>query len=246
MGCVKFNFTWRFLLLIVPLGSTSAWLISLISACLLVLVNAQTTNSIPGSNAATFHEPARLESAAQPPQALREVAAELSGSLIGQAPNRSIEFVLTLQNNGPQEVKIRDPLDSLFLEVSTTTDKPVALPKRVPKALIDSGVPKSRTPGETRDMPYPAPVQFRQMTTASGLSSQKEETITIPPAGRVQIVFVSEPVVMEKVLEALPGEKREAAASFKVRALMALISADPSSDSRSLDSDWIFFTVPSS
>jgi|SRR6266513_891780 len=135
-------------------SNLNIWLISLISACLLALVNGQTTNSIPGSKAATFHEPARLESAAQPPQALRDVGAELSGSLIGQAPNRSIEFVFTLQNNGPQEVKIRDPLDSLFLEVSTTTNKPVALPKRVPKALIDSGVPKSGTPGETRDVPY--------------------------------------------------------------------------------------------
>jgi len=111
--------------------------------------------------------------------------------------------------------------------------------------LIDSGVPKSGTPGETRDVPYLAgPVSSDD--DRRGVSSQKEKTITIPPAGRAQIVFASEPVVMEKVIEVLPGEKREAAASFKIRALMALISADPSSDSRSLDSDWIFFTVASS
>lgn len=218
-------------------------LIALLGACSLTLVNAQTISSVPAGNAATFHEPARLASAPQPPPALREIAAELSGRLIGQAPNIAIEFALTFQNNGPQEVKIRDPLDSLFLEGTTATNKPIALPRRVPKALIDSGVPKGGVPGESRAVPYPAPVQFRQTTTATGVSSQKEETITIPAGGKVQIVFESEPVVTERVIEAVQGEKGEAAMSFKVRAIMALISAPPITQSRSLDSDWIVFTL---
>jgi hypothetical protein len=218
-------------------------LIAFPCACFLALVNAQTISSTPAGNAATFHEPARLASAPQPPQALREVAAELSGSLIGQAPNIAIEFVLTLQNNGPQEVKIRDPLDSLLLEVSTATNRPIALPRRVPKALIDSGAPKGRIPGESGDVPYPAPIQFRQTTTTGGVSSQKEETLAIPPGGKVRIVFESEPVVMGKVIEAVQDEKGEAATSFKVRAIMALISAPPITQSRSLDSDWIIFTL---
>jgi hypothetical protein len=218
-------------------------LIALLGACFLALVNAQTTSNVPPGNAATFHEPARLASAPQPPPTLREIGAELSGSLIGQAPNMAIEFVLTLQNNGQQEVEIRDPLDSLFLEVSTATNKPIALPRRVPKALIDSGVPKGRVPGESRAVSYPAPVQFRQTTTATGVTSQKEETITMPPGGKVQIVFESEPVVMEKVIEAVQDEKGEAATSFNVRAIMALISAPPITQSRSLDSDWIVFML---
>jgi hypothetical protein len=220
-------------------------LILLLGAGLSASVSAQATNSAAG-NTVILHEPKRLESAPQPPADLRQMSAELSGMLVGQSPNISIEFVLSFQNNWSQDVKILDPLDSLFLQFTTTGNKLIRLPRRVSKILVCAKPPKGAILGAKPDAPYPAPVQFRQITRDAGVSSQKEETITIPPGGRVQIIFDSEPVVMQKVVEALQTETGEAARSFKIRAIIALISAQPQVGSRSLYSDWIFFTIPSS
>jgi hypothetical protein len=79
------------------------------------------------------HESKRLESAPQPPPALRQVAAELLGTVVGQSPNLSIEFVLTLHNNWSQEVKILDPLNSLWLQFTTMGGKLIPLPDSFPK-----------------------------------------------------------------------------------------------------------------
>lgn len=89
----------------VVISSIVAWLI--IGTC----VNAQTVNS----NTVAFHERKGVKPISEPPAALRQITAELSGSLVGQPPNLVIEFVLMLENTGHQEVKIADPLDSLFL-----------------------------------------------------------------------------------------------------------------------------------
>jgi hypothetical protein len=219
--------------------------VTLLGACFVACVDAQTIKSANGS-AVSFHEPARLESAPEAPANLRQIAAELSGSVIGQSPNLSIEFVLTLKNDGAQEVKILDPLDFFSLQFTTMRNKLIRVPRRVPKFLPQVALPRGAPRGTKREGPYPAPVQFRQIVMGGGVSSQKEETITIPAAGKVQIVFRSESVVMERVMQALRSETGEAAQLFKARALMSLVSPtpDPGVGGRSLDSDWIFFTIP--
>jgi hypothetical protein len=223
------------------------WSILLLGACFLAPMNAQTTKPASG-NTVTFREPKRLESAPQPPPALRQVTAGLSGTVAGHFPSVSIEFALTLQNNGPQGVKILDPLDSLRLQFTTMGNKLIPMPERVPKGLPKVGLPRNAIPRTQRDAPYPAPIQFRQILTATEVNSQKEETITIPPGAKVQILCESEPVVMERVMQALRTETGEAAKSFKARATMGLLSAPPQPGvgGQLLDSDWIFFTIPSS
>ena len=215
-------------------------LILLLGACLLEPVKAQTTDRAT-DNTVAFHEVKRWESAPQPPPSLRQVAAKLSGTLVGQSPNLSIEFILTLQNNWSQEVKILDPLDSLYLRFTTMGNKSVPVPDRVPKALI-------KTLRDKKDMPYPAPVVFRRIVRDSSASYEKEELITIPPGGKVQIVFESEPVVMKRIMQALPSETGEAVRSFKARAIVALVNAPPQAGvgGQLIDSNWIFFTIPSS
>lgn len=243
------------------------WVISLLGACFLVPVYAQKTKPLttPGvtvpsrpvtspipsgptaspaasTNTVLFHEPKRLESVPQPPAALQQLSVQLSGTLAGQPPNPSIVFVLLLENNGQQEVTILDPLEFLSLQFTTMGSKLIAVPKRTSRFL-----PKHAGPGTNRDAPYPAPVQFRQMVRVNGLSSQKEETITILPGARIQIVFDSEPVVMKKVIQALQTETGEGAKSFKARAIISLVAAPPQPGvaGRLLDSDWMTFTIPS-
>jgi len=225
-------------------SNPNIWLILLLGGCLLAPVNAQTTEP-KGANTVTFHEPKRLESAPQPPADLRQVTVELLGTLIGQPPNISIEFVLALQNNGPQEVKILNPLDTLSLQFSTIDKKLIPVPERVSKLLPQVAQPKDAIPGTKRDAPYPAPVQFRQITSISGASSQKEDTITIPSGANVQIFFESEPVVMGRVVESLRTETGKSARSFKAKAFLALISAPPQTGGRSLYSDPVLLTIPS-
>jgi len=93
--------------------------ILLLSAQILAPVRAQTTTSATG-NVVTFQDIAQSQSAARPAPSSREVAAELSGTVIGQMPNISIQFVLSPQNNGPQEVQILDPLDKFSLQLILT------------------------------------------------------------------------------------------------------------------------------
>jgi hypothetical protein len=222
-------------------------LILLLSACLLAPVNAQTTNpAVP--NKVGFRDVKRLGSAPQSPEQLREVTAELSGRLVGQPPNVSIEFVLTLQNNGSQQIKILDPLNSFRLQLAATDGKSIPLPDRFPKGLPLIGLPKDAPLSTNREAPYPAPVQFREMASANRVSSQKEETITILPGAKIKIVFETEPVVMERVTQTLGTETGEHLSSFKARAILGLLSAPPQANvgGRLLDSDWIFFTIPSS
>jgi len=246
------------------------WSILLVSGYLLAPANAQTTKPLatPGTtvspkpvisptparpatapvastNTVTFHDPKRLESAPEPPAALQQVVAKLSGTVIGRSPNPSIEFVLTLENNGPQEIKILDSLDSLSLSFGTSSKWPVRVPDRLPYARIDVKPPKGGIPGRKRNAPYPAPIQFRRIVRVSGPSPQKEDTITIPPGNWTQIVFETEPVVMQRVMQALKSETGEATRLFKAKGFLALISDPPRAGGRTLYSDPIVFAVPS-
>lgn len=72
---------------IVVISNIVAWLI--IGTC----VNAQTVNS----NTVAFHEQKGVKTISEPPAALPQITAELSGSLVGQTPNLVIEFVLMLE-----------------------------------------------------------------------------------------------------------------------------------------------------
>jgi hypothetical protein len=197
-----------------------------------------------GSNSVEFHDPKRPESAPEPPAALQKVAAKLSATFVPQSPNPLIEFILTFENNGPQEVKVLDPLDSLSLSFRTTSKGPVTVPDRLPNAIIDVKPPKGAMPGAKRDRPYPAPIQFNRIVHGTLVSYQKEASITIPAHGSVQIVFTSEPVVTERVINALRSETGEAARSFKAKAFLALISDPPQAGGRTLYSDSITLTLP--
>jgi hypothetical protein len=190
-----------------------------------------------------FHEAKRPASAPQPLATLQQLSVQLSGTLESRPPNASIAFVLLLENNGQEAVTILDPLEFLSLQVTTMGSKLIAVPKRMSKFVV-----KHADPGIKHDAPYPAPVQFRHILRVDGLSPLKEEAITILPGAQIQIVFDSEPVVMEKVIQALRTETRDAAKSFKARASVSLVAAPPQPGvaGRLLDSDWITFAVPSS
>jgi hypothetical protein len=227
-------------------SNLTASVILLLSAQMLVRLQAQTTSASSG-NVVTFHDTARSKSSAEPAPSLREVTAELSGTVIGEMPNISIQFLLTLQNNGPQEVRILDPLEKFSLQLITNTKKLIRLPRRVPKDLPLIARSKDAPEREKRDAPYPAPIQFRQITTNTRVSYQKEETVTIRPGGRVQIVFDGEPVMTEKLIEALRNETGENAKSFRVRADVGLLSAPPQPgvNGRLLTSSWMSLKIPS-
>jgi len=251
-------------------SNLNIWLILLVSGYLLAPANAQTTKPLatPGTtvsskrvtsptpvkpatspttstNTAAFHDPKRLESAPEPPPALRQVSVEFAGTLVGPSANPSIEFVLSLRNNSPRDAKILDPLDSFSLLFSTISRKPIPVPKRVPRALFDVKPASGAIPGAMRNVPYPAPVQFRRIVRGILASYQKEQSITIPAGGSLQIVFTSEPVVMERVFKALRDETGEGAKSFKAEAFLALINDPPSAGGRTLYSDPVLLKIPS-
>jgi hypothetical protein len=230
--------------------NSNVWLIVLLSACLSASGHAQTIKSISMpwimGNSVTFRElKLSWNYVAQPPPTLRQVDAELSGALTGQHPNLSIEFVLLLKNHGPEDVKILDPLDFFSLQFVTSSGWPIKMPRRVPWFLPKVGRSRNAMPGVRPNAPYPEPVQFRQIVRIGVPSAQKEETITIPSATWIQIVFESEPVVMERVIEALRSETGEGAKQFKARAMMSLVTAPPREvvGRRLTESDWMFFSL---
>jgi hypothetical protein len=209
-------------------------------------VNGQTTKAST-SDTVTFHDMPRshVESVPEPAPALQQISAELSGILSGGSPNASIQFVLSVQNMGRQEAKIQDPLDIFSLQFSTAGDKLIHVPDRVAKALADIGLPKGTIPGARRDEPYPAPIRFRRIVRGTLASYEKEESITIPVGGKVQIEFESEPVVMERVTEALRTEPAQNAKSFKTRATISLVAAplQPGMGARLMKTGWLFFNA---
>jgi hypothetical protein len=247
------------------------WLILLISAGFSVSDHAQTTKpsaepgltaplrptASPGSLSPTTSTAAPINGVTfrdlklnwnyvpRPPEALWQVDAQLSGALTGQSANLSIEFVLLLQNNGRQDVEILDPLDFFSLQFVASSGWPIEMPRRVPWFLQNTGRVKGAAPDAKRNAPYSAPVQFCEIARVNGSSAQKEETITIPSGTWIRIVFQSEPVVMEKVSEALRSETEEGAKQFKARAMMSLVAAPPQQGvgSRLVESDWLFFSL---
>jgi hypothetical protein len=62
---------------------------------MLARVQAQTTSASSG-NVVTFHDIARSNASAEPAPSLREITAELSGTVTGEMPNISVQFLLTL------------------------------------------------------------------------------------------------------------------------------------------------------
>ena len=205
--------------------SMVVWLI--IGTC----VSAQTVNS----NTVAFHERKGVHPISEPPASLRQITAELSGSLVGQPPNLAIEFVLTLQNTGHQEVKIADPLDSLFLRFATSENKLITVPERLPKAVLNIKSGKE-------NIPFPAAIELRQIVQGNSVRYQKEEVITIAPGEKIQIVFDTQPVVMEKVNAALQSEAGLNGRSFKAKASLVLLNAPPETGGRSVGCDWISFS----
>lgn len=211
--------------------SRNIWLILLLSALAFTCVSAQTMNS----NTVAFHEQKGVKPISEPPASLRQITAELSGSLVGQPSNLAIEFVLSLQNTGDQEVKIADPLDSLFLRFATIENKPITVPERSPKAILN-------IKGGKQNIPFPAAIELRQIVQGASVRYQKEEIITIPPHEKVQIVFDTQPIISEKLHAALQSEAGRSARSFKAKAGLVLLDASPQSGGRSVESDWLFFS----
>jgi len=203
-----------------------AWLI--IGTC----VSAQTANS----TTVMFHERKGVKPISEPPAVLRQIPVELSGSLVGQSPNLAIEFVLTLQNTGHQEMKIKDPLDSLFLRFATIGNKLITVPERLPKAVLNIGRGKA-------DIPFPAAIEIRRIVQGKSVRYQKEEAITIASGEKVQIVFDTQSVVMEKVNAALQSETGTSTRSFKAKAGLVLLNAPPQAGGRSVEADWAFFSL---
>lgn len=117
------------------------------------------------------------------------------------------------------------------------------MPQRVPEGLAKVPVPKNAA--VTKNGPYPAPVEFRRIVRGTLASTERGEVIVLPAGGEIQIVFESEPVVMQRVSEALQTETGEAGRSFKARATMGLLAAPPQPGvgGRLVDSDWIFFAL---
>lgn len=241
-------------------SNLNIWLILLLSAYLLAAANAQTaeplTSNTPSAarisrpananaqmmqrlsgHTVLFRESKMLDPALQPPTSLGQVTAQLSARLVGGSPNLSIEFVLRLQNNGAQEVKMRNPLDSLSLLFSTVGKKLIPVPEMPSKVLID-------TTRDKKDMPFPAPVVFRQIVRGTLASADKEEVITIRPGETVKVVFESEPIIMERVMEALRAETGEGTRSFKAKGFLSLINDSPQTGGRTLYSDPIVLTIP--
>ena len=206
-------------------------LIVLLSAFAFTCVSAQTMSS----NTVAFHENKGVKPISEPPASLRQITAELSGSLVGQPPNLAIQFVLTLQNTGDEEVKIADPLDSLFLRFATIENKPISAPERMPKAILN-------VKGGKDKIPFPAAIELRQIVQGTAVRYQKEEIITIPPHEKVQIVFDTQPIISEKLNAALQSEAGGSARSFKAKAGLVLLNASPQSGGRSVESDWLSFS----
>ena len=208
--------------------SRYVWSILLLAASLLTVATAQIANS----NKVAFHERDGSHPRSKTP-VLKQISAELSGSLVGQPSNLTIEFVLTLENTGPEELKIADPLDSLFLMFTTTKNKLITVPQRKFQDLYISG--------EKKNIPYPAPIEFRQIVQGTSVRYQKEEVVTIGPREKVQIVFDTKPVVMQNINAAVQSEG--SARSFKAKAHLGLVTAPPKGGGRAVESDWISFSL---
>ena len=166
--------------MILQIRSRNIWSILLLSASILTSVSAQVANS----NKVAFHERDGSHPRSETP-VLKQISAELSGSFVGQPSNLTIEFVLTLENVGSVELKIADPLDSLFLMFTTTKNRLINIPQRKPQAVNISGGKKN--------ISFPAPIEFRQIVQGTSVRYQKEDVVTIGPREKVQIVFDTNP-----------------------------------------------------
>ncbi len=215
-------------LMLLQIRSRYVWSISLLIASLLAPATAQIANS----NKVAFHENDGSHTRSETP-VLKQISAELSGSFVGQPSNLTIEFVLTLENTGPEELKIADPLDSLFLMFTTTKNKLITVPQRKFQDMYISG--------EKKNIPYPAPIEFRQIVQGTSVRYQKEEVVTIGPREKVQIVFNTQPVVMQNINAAIQSEGSPRA--FKAKAHLGLVTAPPEGGGRAVESDWISFSL---
>ena len=200
----------------------------LLSASILTSVSAQIANS----NKTAFHELKGGHPISESPASLKQINAQLSGSLVGQPPNLTIQFVFTLENPGREQVKIADPLEFLFLQFATIEDKLITVPQKKPRAVHITGGKENN--------PFPAAIELRQIVQGTSVRYQKEEVVTIAPREKVQIVFDTQPVVMQKVNATLQSEG--SARSFKAKAHLGLLKAPPEGGGRSVESDWISFS----
>jgi hypothetical protein len=167
--------------MVLQIRSRNIWSSLLLSASILTSVSAQVANS----NKVAFHERKGVHPISEPPASLKQISAELSGSLVGQPPNLTIEFVLTLENPGQEELKISDPLDSLFLLFTTIENKLITVPQRKFREMYITG--------GKENIPFPAAIEFRQIVQGTSVRYQKEDVVTIGPREKVQIVFDTNP-----------------------------------------------------
>ena len=214
--------------MILQIRSRNIWSILLLSASILTSVSTQVANS----NKVAFHERDGSHPRSETP-VLKQISAELSGSFVGQPSNLTIEFVLTLENVGPVELKIADPLDSLFLMFTTTKNRLINIPQRKPQAVNISGGKKN--------ISFPAPIEFHQIVQGTSVRYQKEEVVTIGPREKVQIVFSTQPVVMQNINTAIQSE--ESPRAFKAKAHLGLVTAPPKGGGRAVESDWMLFSL---
>lgn len=214
--------------MVLQIRSRNIWSILLLSASILTSVSAQVANS----NKVASHERDGSHPRSKTP-VLKQISAELSGSLVGQPSNLTIQSVLTLENFGREQLKIADPLDSLFLMFTTTKNRLVTIPQRKPQAVNISG--------GKENILFPAPIEFRQIVQGTSVRYQKDEVLTIGPREKVQIVFDTQPVVMQNINAAIQSEGSPRA--FKAKAHLGLVTAPPEGGGRAVESDWISFSL---
>lgn len=215
--------------MLLQVRSRNIWSILLLSASILTSVCAQIANS----NKVAFHEPKGAHPLSEPPSPLKQINAEISGSLSGQPPNVTIQFVLTLENPGREDVKIANPLDSLVLLFTTIENKLITVPERKFKAV--------HITGGKENISFPAPIEFRQTVQGTSVRYQKEDMVTIRPREKVQIVFDTQPVVMQNINAAIQSEG--SARSFKAKAHLGLVKIPAEGGGRAVESDWLFFSL---
>lgn len=147
-------------------------------------------------------------------------------------PQVPMSFRLTVQNQSDDVIKVRNPLQLLFLSFQRPDAFPIELPTRVPELIV-----QRMDSSSDRPLRGPSNVEFRTAIVNGKEDTAERNICRIEPGSFLEVVFECEKVVGEQILASyLERHIEEDERYVNVSALMNLFFVD-TGGGRSLQMD---------
>lgn len=172
-----------------------------------------------------------MTSATSPTNTPEELGLEIRPQMDYDLPKIPFTFILTILNKTNGAIFIGNPLETIQIRALTSSNTVIKFPSMPPQILIHS----------LDSVGSPAPISFNSAIINEQVITKERDSYEIPSKSMLAIVFSCEPIVGERILEAIVNEQDKA---VQISFYISLINLQNSTKSITFQSQPIYLNIP--